>query len=54
MHISCEYHNGTLYYNKKIGYGYIWGEGGGPKVPKMSEFDDFVEFGAHLEGRRTP
>ena len=37
-----------------MGYEYILGEGEGPKAPKMSEFDDFGCFGAHLGGRGVP
>ena len=49
MHIFCEDYNITLYYNRKIGYKYIWGAGG-PLAPKVSEFHNFVDFRAHLGG----
>ena len=53
MHIFCEDYNIKLYYNRKIGFRYIWGVGGGPKAPKVSEFGNFADFGPHL-GRRPP
>ena len=43
-----------LYYNRKIGYGSIWGVGGGSKAQKVSENGNFADFRPHLGGRRTP
>ena len=48
MHISWEYYNIMLYYNRKIGYGSIWRVGGGSKAQKVSEYGNFADFGPHL------